>query len=236
MWLAGAVLPGGADLTPEEILATSDRLRGGHVPGVTWTIRVEARVADEVHTRDLVVIATRDAWLAEFLKPLKVKGQKMLMRGRNMWFFQPGVSRPVPLSPRQRLLGEVAYGDIASTNYAIDYRGRIVGREEVGGEECYVLDLEATEKNATYDRIRYWVSTRRLMGLKAEFFAVSGKPLKTATFEYANSIVFGGQHLPFISRMQIVDPLKGTDTVLEYTKIKVGVVPAETFDLNLMMR
>ena len=85
-------------------------------------------------------------------------------------------------------MGDAANGDIASTNYADDYIGTLSGEEPVKGEACHVLDLKAASKNVTYDRIRYWVSKERLVGVKAEFYTLSGKLFKTAEFRYDNRV------------------------------------------------
>ena len=109
------------------------------------------------------------------------------MLDRNMWFAKPGLSKAVPISPRQKLLGGAANGDIASTNYAGDYKIVQTSEDTFNNEPCYLLDLSAVDKKATYDRIKYWISKERLVGVKAEFYTVSGKLFKTATFEYKHS-------------------------------------------------
>jgi hypothetical protein len=73
--------------------------------------------------------------------------------------------------------------------------------------------------------------------LKAQFFTVSGKLLKSATFEYGNTVVHSGKSIPFVSKMTISDAVKPDDrTVLEYSNVKVGELSPATFDLNLLSR
>ena len=60
----------------------------------------------------------------------------MLFNDRIIWFVKPGLRRPVSISARQRLSGDAANGDIASTNYARDYEGTLAGEEAVNGEPC----------------------------------------------------------------------------------------------------
>jgi len=87
----------------------------------------------------------------------------------------------LPISQRQKLQGLAAYGDIPATNYSDDYRSTRAAPEEIDGDECYVLNLTAKDKKrSTYDRIRYWISKSRLVGVKAEFFTVSGMMIKRA--------------------------------------------------------
>jgi outer membrane lipoprotein-sorting protein len=160
------------------------------------------------------------------------------MLDRNMWFAKPGLSKAVPISPRQKLLGGAANGDIASTNYVGDYKITATAEGEVNGEACLLMDLQAVDSRATYDRIKYWVSKERLLGLKAEFYTVSGKMFKTATFEYKNSTIINqGKQREFISKMVITSAiLKGDVTTMHYNKPVIKTIPDATFNLNLLTK
>ena len=225
-----------AEMTPVEILSSADRARG-NVEGVEWEIKIESVERGRKQKRSLRVKAREHNSLAEFLSPAKVKGRKLLMIDRNMWFVKPGLRKPVPISPRQKLMGGASNGDIASTNYAGDYEPTSVSDDTVNGEPCFLLDLKATNKRATYDRIKYWISKERLVGVKSEFFTVSGKRFKSATFEYENSIMIQGKPQPFVSKMVITDAvIKSNVTTMIYGKVKVKKIPDSTFNLNLLVR
>ena len=222
--------------TPREILEISDRARG-KVPGLVWTVKMTDKNAEGEKAQTLEVKARNADALASFLDPPRVKGQKLLIVGRNMWFIKPGVSKAVPISPRQRLMGQAANGDIASTNYAADYEGTLSGEEACGNDSCYVLDLKAAAQNLTYDRIVYWVSKTKGYGVRADFYTVSGKKFKSALFEYGNTITLEGKKIPFVSRMTIEDALRPAEkTVLEYSGITVRTLPDSAFDLNLLLK
>ncbi len=217
------------------ILEQSDRARGGGLPGIVWEIRLISHDGNKVdEPQRLLVKATDDASVAETFEPSRFKGSKILQVGRNMWLTRPGLSKPIPISPRQRMSGQASNGDIAATNYAKDYEAQLAQEEAVEGEACYVLDLKAKHNRATYDKIRYWVSKKRSVGVKAEFYSVSGKLLKTAHFDYGNSIQYEGQHAPFVSRMTIRDALIDAETVMEFGTVKVQKVNAGEFDLGQM--
>ena len=154
-----------------------------------------------------------------------------------MWFAQPGLQRAVPISARQKLSGQAANGDIAATNYAADYTATIERQEACKNEQCIVLRLKAANKSVTYDQILYWVSVVRSLGVRAEFYSVSGKQFKSATFEYDNRIDFQGKQFPFVSRMNIADSLnKSNVTTLEYSHVKVAKLPASEFNADLLVR
>jgi hypothetical protein len=225
-----------AAMSPQEILAKADEARG-NAEGIEWEILIESIEGGREQQRTIRVTARSFNSLAEFLAPANVKGQKLLMLDRNMWFAKPGLSKAVPISPRQKLMGGAANGDIASTNYAGDYKVAQASEEAVGREKCHLFDLTAVDKKATYDRIKYWISKERLVGVKAEFYTVSGKMFKTATFEYENSLSIDGQPRPFISKMVITSAIIKEDiTTMHYRKASIKKVPDSIFNLNLLTR
>jgi hypothetical protein len=221
---------------PDTLLLQADRARGGSLPGIAWVIEINSHDHDGDTRQVMNAIATTGVTSntrVDYTAPEKIKGQRVIMVGRNMWFSRPGLQRPVPISPRQRLIGQAANGDIAATNYASDYNAKAVGSEQVGNESCVLFELTAKEKNVTYDRIRYWVSEKRKVGVKAEFYTVSGKLFKTASFDYGNTIEYEGLRIPFVSRMVILDALDARNvTTLEYRDVRVKKPDASLFELN----
>ena len=225
-----------AAMSPKEILSKADEARGNAV-GVEWQIDIESVEGGRQQQRTIKVTAREFNSLADFLSPPNVKGQKLLMLDRNMWFAKPGLSKAVPISPRQKLMGGAANGDIASTNYAADYKIVQTSDDVVNGEASYLFDLSAVDSRATYDRIKYWISKERLVGVKTEFYTVSGKMFKTATFEYKNSITVEGKPREFISKMVITSAIVKEDvTTMDYRKVSIKKVPDSIFNLNLLTR
>jgi outer membrane lipoprotein-sorting protein len=225
-----------AAMSPEEILRKADEARG-NTEGVEWEIDIKSIEGGREQNRLIRVSARSFNSLAEFLAPPNVKGQKMLMIDRNMWFVKPGLSKAVPISPRQKLIGGAANGDIASTNYAGDYKVVHADDDTINGEACYLFDLNAVDKKVTYDRIKYWISKERLVGVKAEFYTVSGKMFKTATFAYDNSITVEGVPRPFISKMVITSAVMKEDvTTMIFRKVAFKTIPDSMFNLNLLLR
>jgi len=229
-------MPVSAEMSPKEILSRADEARG-NLEGIEWKIEIVSVEKGRTQKRKLIVKARDFNSLAEFTAPAKVKGQKVLMIDRNMWFIKPGLRKPVPISPRQKLMGQASNGDIASTNYAGDYRVQKASEEKSNGEDCYLFDLVASNKKVTYDRIRYWVSRSRWVGVQAHFFTVSGKMFKSATFEYHNLVTVNNKERPFISKMVITNAVINEDvTNMTYSKAKVKRIPDSAFNLNLLMR
>ena len=231
-----ALLAGVAQAAPDakEILQQADMARGGGLPGLMWNVELNAKDEEGEQKRSMTVKADASNSLVEFLAPEKVKGQQMVMLGRNMWFVRPGLSKPVPMSPRQRLIGMASNGDVASTNYSGDYNAKLLKEEAANDEDCYLLELNAANKGVTYDKILYWVSKKRGVGVKAEFYTLSGKLFKFAEFEYGNDIRHEGKKIPFVSKMTIHDAIdKSKVTTLAYSAIKVVRIDPAIFNLNI---
>jgi hypothetical protein len=225
-----------AAMLPKETLTKADQARG-NAEGMQWEIKITA-VEDGRKSSQTIEVKTRGFnALSLTLSPARVKGRRLLMVDQNMWFVRPGLRKPVPISPRQRLIGAASNGDIASTNYAEEYEVEQMPEDVIDGDPCYLFDLKAIDKRATYDRIKYWISKARLVGVRAEFFTVSGKMLKSATFAYDNSIEIEGRRQPFISRMVITDAVnKSNVTTMTYSNAEVKKIPDSTFNLNLLLR
>jgi outer membrane lipoprotein-sorting protein len=227
----------GAVPTTEAVLKAADEARG-NVRGVAWQVAIESVQDDKVTDSLVYDIKARSFNVAGIsMAPPKYRGNKILMLGTSMWFYKMGLSKPVPISLRQKLMGDASYGDIASTNYAGDYAAEALPDEAVDGEPCYVYDLKARAEKVTYDRVRYWVSKERLVGVKAEYYTVSGRKFKSAMMDYANQVTLDGRSRPFLSRIALHgELLDGAVTYLTVRAPRVEPLPDHVFDLNLFMR
>lgn len=239
--MAAVLTPAVADTTqpdPIQLLTQSDEARGGTFAGVTLQSTVtEYRNDNPNSSMTLEVSADKDNSLVVFTGPSRVRGNKLLVRGRNMWFASRDVSKPVPISPRQRVLGEASNGDIALTQYARDYDAKLVGADKLGDRAVWVLDLRAKASGVAYDRIRYYIDQENLLGVKAEFQAVDGTLLKTATMEYGNTVQHDGGEQSFLSLIEITDAVASSKrTVLEYSDVKAGEVSSSLFSLTGLTR
>jgi len=223
--------------TAAALLQASDRARGGLQKGITWTIKAESVENGDKTEREYLVKARGNDAYVEAIAPARVKGEVYLFNDRTIWYYKPGLRSPISISTRQRLTGQAANGDMASTNYARDYEGTLVGKEKVGAEDTYKLELKAKGANVTYDRIRYWVSARRKLAVKAEFLTAQGVVFKSATFEYGNKVTVGGIEYDFVSRMTIVDAaFPANVTVISYTSIRAEEHPETLFNINNLVR
>lgn len=219
------------------LMKLSDRYRGGLAVGVTWKIEISSIEDGDETVTSYNVRAKGVNALAECFRPPRCKGEVVLFNNRNLWFIRPGVKKPVAISARQRLSGQAANGDIASTNYARDYSASFVREEKVNGIESYLLDLKARHKSVTYDKIRYWIAKKQKLALKAEFLTINGELFKSATFEYKNALVSQGKKIPFVSEMRIVDAAFPENvTTIKYESPREESHDDSIFNINNVIR
>lgn len=225
------------EISALQILQSSDRARGGGLPGIEWTLDMTTHEpeADDLH-EIMNVMALDDYSLATRIFPKRSAGGKLLQVRKNMWYAKPGLRKPISISPRQKLSGPAANGDIAATNYALEYDAELIGMELVDGKNTYVLALEAKNRWVTYDKIKYWVAVDRFVPVRAEFYTVSGKLFKSAIFENENEINYKGESIPFVSKIVITDAIKiGAVSTLLYSDVKTKGLSSLDFSPSLLM-
>jgi outer membrane lipoprotein-sorting protein len=216
----------------EEIVRRADLVRR---PGESFVWKAiitstEGAKAPTVDGFEVFVKGTRKSFV-KFVAPPRSVGRSLLALDRDLWIYLPDAGRPVRIPLAQRLVGQVANGDLARVDYAGHYDVRLVGAERVDGVECHVLDLEAKTKDVTYAAIKYWVARDGPRPVKAEFYAGTGTLLKTGTFDGLKEI--GGHRL--ITRLTFVDAIrKDRRSVLEFGDVKVRELPEKYFDKNYM--
>lgn len=220
-----------------DLLKASDGARGGVEGGLTWKSKIETTEDGDASEREFIIKAKDHDALVEALSPARTKGEIYLFNDRNMWFFKPSLKKPVSISPRQKLSGQAANGDIASTHYSRDYSATLEKTETKGADKIYVLLLKAKSPNLTYDQIRYFINGKTKLAEKAEFLTLQGQVFKLGEMEYKNTILVGGKKSPFVSKMTITDAkFKNNKSVINYEEPKVENHAAALFNINNLSR
>jgi len=179
--------------TAEEILIASDAIRNPGKPFSVTVTLTEFQAGKQVDTSTLVSYSRTQrqggefASLILFVLPTRDAGKLMLKNGNDMWFYDPVNKASVRLSPQQRLLGQASNGDVATVNFAKDYKATLVGDEDIQDGErrnrkAHKLSLQAITPDVTYASIEMWVDVENNRPLKARFFAESSRLLKTAYY------------------------------------------------------
>ncbi|MCK4640134.1 MAG: outer membrane lipoprotein-sorting protein [Candidatus Marinimicrobia bacterium] len=125
-----------------------------------------------------------DLAMVEYLSPPREAGTKMLKTADKLWIYTPEpTDRIITISGhllRQSVMGsDLSYEDITDNSSMIEcYNAEILGTETIRDRECWVLELTAKKDDISYYSRKIWVDTERLLPLKEERFAKSGKLLK----------------------------------------------------------
>ena len=192
--------------------------------GVQWTVSVTG-----ANNARFIATSQDGKIYAEVLEPEEAKGRKYLAEAKgNMWFWKPGLSRPVSVSKRQRLSGDAAIGDIASTSFVKGYK--VVSQEasEFEGEAATVYTMKSNSLTDTYAQIKYWVTKKGNLGKYTEFYAKSGTLLRSSTMEYQNT----ANGRPFLSMMVIKDNTKSI--TLSFSDVKIAAFPERMFERDYL--
>ena len=240
VWIWGPLLlllaasPAGAVPSAEEIVKRADLVRtppGNFFLDVRITSFAPGRPRRVAVYRVLVKDFNRS--VVQVLSPPRERGRILLLRGNNLWLFLPRLQQPVRISLQQRLMGDVANGDLARTNFSGDYRAVLLGTERVNGRPAYRLELTAARRGVTYHRIHYWVERGTYRPLRAAFYAISGHLLKVCAFEDYRWVL--GRKRPM--RLVIADALvRGQRSVMEYLRMQARVFPDKLFTKEYLSR
>ncbi len=239
--LAGPALAQDADA----LLRDADRYRTG-ADNLQVDTLVQAYASDGTldKERRYTVFAQADRRTLVLMQSAAEKGQKVLMLGDDFWLLMPSSQRPMRITPMQKLLGDASTGDIATMRWSGDYSATLVGVEPcvdttapaVPGVQipppasCYHLQLQATRKGVTYQRIGLWLGQQRHEPVRALLYVQSDKLAKQALFEVDKA-------LSSVSAMVLIDQLgKQKQTRIRYLARKERTVPVEWLNPMFLAR
>ena len=108
--------------------------------------------------------------------PAKEKGQSFLKVGREMWNWNPTISRTIKLPPSmlsQGWMGSDYTNDdmINQRSIVVDYTHKIVGEEKVEDQNCYKIELIPHEDApVVWGKIFFWITKTNDNILKSEYY------------------------------------------------------------------
>ncbi|WP_366655913.1 outer membrane lipoprotein-sorting protein [Fodinicurvata sp. EGI_FJ10296] len=218
---------------PNVILEEVDEIRAPDTDFV-FSLEVESRSDDEVDTSALRVrVKDSEKSLVVFSDPPDQAGRVLLSVEDNMWIYIPGTSRPIRISPQQRLSGTVANADVSRVVYSLDYDATAIEADTVDGVDAWRLSLERDSDFAAYGSLTLWVRQDNSHPIKAEFFALSGRLLNTAYYgEYEELL---GRERPTVLEVHSAVNT-GEVTTMRYYDMAVEVTPDQYFQRSFMTR
>lgn len=170
-----------AEPTPEDLIRRYDQVMSPRTfDGLI--VMIAHRQDDTTRTYKFRALKSEDDKIRTwFFEPAAAKGQEMLRVGDNMWVYMPNLKRALRLASRESFQGgDFNNGDVLRVNYTADYSAKFT---DSGDEKLWAVELTAKTKEAAYDRIKLWMSKDKQQPTKAEYYATSGKMLRSATFE-----------------------------------------------------
>lgn len=113
-------------------------------------------------------------------EPAKEKGQVFLKVGNEMWNYVPTISRMIKIPPSmmtQSWMGSDFTNDdlVKQSSIVVDYTHKLLGEEEVRGQNCYILELiPLPDAPVVWGKIKSWITTDGFNLWKTEYFDEDG--------------------------------------------------------------
>jgi outer membrane lipoprotein-sorting protein len=125
----------------------------------------------------------RERMLLAFTNP-EEKGQKILRLEDEIYLYFPDAEEVVRLQGaalKESVMGsDFSYEDLTGEKSVLDlYDVRLLGSGEVEGREQHVLELKAKGRGVAYPLQKLWVDAVQFVPRRAEYYALSGRLLKT---------------------------------------------------------
>ncbi len=222
-------------ITPDQILLKADEARAPRESFLLNTNFIQYKNGKEVSKAsiDVYVNAKKEyKSLARFIKPSYNKDRVLLNTKEAIWIYIPGTKRVIRISASQRLFGDASNGDLLSIHFREDYNAKLEGTELKEGKLCYKLYLTAKSPSTAYASLRYWVTTGEFYPWVCEYYALSGRLLKTAYFKSFKEML--GRQRP--TEFEIHDAVKTIyKTTIYYTNMAYKELPDKYFQKDYMM-
>ncbi|HJX71104.1 MAG: outer membrane lipoprotein-sorting protein [Bacteroidetes bacterium RBG_13_42_15] len=172
--------------------------------------------------------------------PAREKGQSFLKLGREMWNWNPTISRTIKLPPSmlsQGWMGSDFTNDdmINQRSILVDYSHEIIDKEKIEGRECHVIELIPKEDApVVWGKIIFWISKTDYMVLKSEYFDEDEYLVKTELGKEIKNM--NGRIIPTVYEI-IPAEEEGQKTVVTLNSIAFNVpISDEFFSIQNMKR
>lgn len=173
----------GQSITAEEILKKVDANMISKSSKSTTRMVVHSRRASRT-IESVNYSFGNNKFYSEYLSPPRDKGTKMLKLDKDLWIFDPNTDRTIQISGnmlKQSVMGsDLSYEDFMEESSLFgDYSAKVLDSINHQGRDCWVLELTAVRDDVSYPKRRAYIDKERYVSLYEEWFAKSGKLLKT---------------------------------------------------------
>lgn len=170
----------------------------------------------------------------EFVSPDEERGRKMLVVQDKYWARFPD-SKKVHSISRKEMIGNSVFQlvDLFQIDADKDFEAKLNGETKVGPNDCYRIHLTARSDEAPYASIDYYIVKKDNFPIRAQFFSISGKLIKT--LEVNEKKMMGGMVRP--SKFTMVDEVTKGRASVWYTKtLEQKRVPDTVFTVDFLAR
>lgn len=164
--------------------------------------------------------------LALITDPAKEKGQSFLKLDREMWNWNPTISRLIKLPPSMLSQGwmgsDYTQDDLLNQgSILIDYSHKIIGNENLGNRECYKIELIPKEDApVVWGKIILWITKADYLMLKSEYYDEDAYLVKTELGENIKNM--DGRLIPATYELIPADK-PGNKTIVEMDNCKFNI-------------
>jgi len=234
-WTVGAA----AEPTAKEIIEKADDLMRGETSFSELTMKITTpRYERELSMKSWT--AGRDKAFIVVTSPAKDAGVAFLKEGRQMWNYLPNVERTVKIPPSmmsQSWMGsDFSNSDLSRADtFIVDFTHAIVGTEEVAGQLCWKIELNAKpDAPVVWTKILVWAAKDTYIMVRAQYFDEDGQVART--FE-ADRIVDAGNRRVATHWVMTNHKKPGNRTEMTFDKIQFDLkIPPDTFSTRNLTR
>jgi len=164
--------------------------------------------------------------------PPKDKDTLFLKIGSNLWMFLPQLEKIIKIPPSMMLqpwMGSDFNNDdlVKESSLIQDYTHRIVGKEKVGHQEVFQIELlPKPEAPVVWGKILYWVTPEEFIPYREQYFDEKGRLVKELKFSELKLV--GERKIPTLYEMVPLGKT-GHHTLLIIKKIRFN----QKFDEDL---
>lgn len=233
-------------LQATDIIRLADDIRSPNVPfRYTVTVLEYKEGGEQPESKQILDVSMRfmkpengsraDARsLVRFVYPPRDKGKIMLSDWYELWFYTPDLRKPIPISPAQRLSGQISNADVIVTNFEYAYDSIIEGTESCGQKVCYRLSLKRKSDKVTYPKVIYLVEKGEdFRPYQASYYSLDNQLLKKVLYRNYQQIL--GKYRPSEIVVQSTRYAKGY-SVMKYSNVRLETLPEYFFTKEAMLR
>jgi outer membrane lipoprotein-sorting protein len=164
--------------------------------------------------------------------PAKEKGQTFLKIDKDMWNWNPQITRMIKLPTSmlsQGWMGSDYTNDdlLNQRSLSVDYTHNLLGEEIISGEQCHKIELlPKQDAPVVWGKVIMWISKKDYLSLKVEYFDEDGYLVKSEVGKDLKTI--GGRYIPTTYELIPADE-EGNKTVIIMQEIQFNIPLEDSF-------